>query len=125
MKEVEIIQKISYISNNLIVLQILKQGYLYELHATTLSYTLKNIRNGAVLEKIQEILQDLEPYMTFLIACDEGEIKMEDFANRQPYFARLVVDLTTYYDWAIKEIEIRNKRLDLINLEKTWLKNEY
>lgn len=114
-----ILENIVYISNQLIILQTLRAGYKTELECDT-QQEIKNFRSNALISAVQDILNYLEPYMHFLVECEKGSIKIPP--NQLHNITFLIKDLTEFYDWTIKEVKVRNKRLALMKLEEEWNK---
>lgn len=112
-----ILQNVVYISSQLVVLQTLRAGYKVELECDN-KQEIKNFRSSALLTLVRDILDDLEPYMEFLVACEEGKVKMNP--NQIPHIVEMMKDLTEFYTWAIEEVRLKNQRLNLMNLENQW-----
>lgn len=113
-----ILENVVYISNNLIVLQTLRAGYKFEQECEN-TQQIKNFRTNALISYVHDILNDLEPYAVYLAACEQDKSIPED---QQKHIRSLILDLTDFHDWAIKEIKLRNKRLSLMQLEQQWEK---
>lgn len=114
-----VLENIVYISNQLVILQTLRAGYKTELDCDT-KQEIKNFRSNALISASQDILNYLEPYMHFLAECEEGTIEIPP--NQLHNITFLIKDLTEFYDWTIKEVKLRNKRLALMKLEEEWNK---
>lgn len=114
-----VLENIYYISNQLVILQTLRAGYKTELDSDT-KQEIKNFRSNALISASQDILNYLEPYMHFLAECEDGTIKIPP--NQLHNITFLIKDLTEFYDWTIKEVKLRNKRLALMKLEEEWNK---
>ena len=113
-----LLENIVFISNNLVVLQTLRAGYKFELECDN-TQQIKNFRGNALISYIQDILNDLEPFMVYLAKCEQDK---NIPADQQKHLRDLIIDLTEFHDWAIAEIRLRNKRLALIKLEQEWNK---
>lgn len=112
-----ILENVIYISSKIVLLQTLRAGYLMELEQE-IKQEIKNFRTAVLIDTIQNILQELEPYMDFLMACEEGKIFVN--ANQRPYIRDMIRDLTDFYKWATEEIKLKNKRMALMELESKW-----
>ena len=112
-----ILENVIYISTNLVLLQNLRVGYLTELDCDN-KQEIKNFRSGALLSKIREILDDLSPYMQFLVDCEEGKIALA--SGQLNHIQDIIKDLTVFYTWACEEVKLKNQRLALMQLEQEW-----
>ena len=112
-----ILQNIIYISSRLVLLQTLRAGYMTELQCDN-KQEIKNFRTGALLSAIRNTLEELEPYMEFLVACEEGKIPMSP--EQIPHIVEMMKDLTGFYSWATEEVKLKNQRLALMELESKW-----
>lgn len=112
-----ILNNIIYISTNMVILQTLRAGYKTELDCEN-KQEIKNFRSGALLTKVREILDDLSPYMQFLVDCEEGKVPIT--SNQLPHIIEMIKDLTEFYTWACEEVKLKNQRLALMQLEQQW-----
>ena len=112
-----ILENIIYISTNLVILQTLRAGYLTELDCEN-KQEIKNFRSGALLSKIREVLDDLSPYMQFLVDCEEGRIAIA--SEQIHHIKEMIKDLTVFYTWACEEVKLKNQRIALMQLEQQW-----
>lgn len=112
-----ILENVIYISTNLVILQTLRAGYLTELDCDN-KQEIKNFRSGALLSKIREVLDNLSPYMQFLVDCEEGKIPIA--SEQLPHVKQMITDLTIFYTWACEEVKLKNQRLALMQLEQEW-----
>lgn len=112
-----ILENIVFISRNLVVLQTLRAGYLTEKECTN-EQRIKNFRTDAILDLVRDLLDDLDPYMEFLVLCEEGSIPMHP--QQIPHIVAMIKDLTEFYDWTIEEVKLKNYRSNLMELESQW-----
>jgi len=112
-----ILQNIVYISSRLVLLQTLRAGYLTELDCDN-KQEIKNFRTGAILSTIRTTLEELEPYMEFLVACEEGKVPMAP--EQIPHIVEMMKDLTEFYTFATEEVKLKNHRMALMELEHKW-----
>lgn len=112
-----ILQNIIYISSQLVILQTLRAGYMTELDCKN-KQEIKNFRSGAILQLVREILDNLEPYMEFLVMCEDGSIPMP--AKQKTHIVSMIEDLTEFYTWAVQEVKLKHQRLSLMEIESQW-----
>lgn len=117
-----LLENVVYISNQLVVLQTLRAGYKFEIESDN-KQEIKNFRSNAILSNIRIILHDLDEFMVYLSRCENGTIKIPD--DQLPNIKFLIKDMTEIYTWAIQEVKLKNRRLDLMKLEQQWKKEEH
>lgn len=116
-----LLENVVYISNQLVVLQTLRAGYKFEIECDN-KQEIKNFRSNAILSNIRIILDDLNIFMVYLSNCENGSIKVA--SSELIHIKELIKDMTNMYDWAIQEVKLKNRRLDLMKLEQQWKKEE-
>lgn len=116
-----LLKNIIMISTELVILQTLRTGYEYEMQCSN-KQEVKNFRTSAILAAARDILDNLSPFMEYLAACEDGTI---DIPKEQMENLRyLMKDCTSFYNWAIGEVKLKNQRLALMDLENQWKSEE-
>ena len=112
-----VLRNVVFISTRLVLLQTLRAGYRMELDCDN-KQEIKNFRSGALLSVIRATLEELEPYMEFLVLCEDGRIDIP--TDQLPHILDLIKDLSDFYGWATEEVKLKNQRMALIELESKW-----
>ena len=111
-----LLNKFIITSSKLVVLQALKNSYIYEINSNK-PQTTKNFRSTCILEEARVILEYLEEFVEYFTKI-ELENKNQSGTNKLRVqqikaIQKLLLELNVFYSWAIEEVKLKHARQQL------------